>query len=338
MPIFRPRVIEVQSPPPTIVDTSNSRVRWRSQIVVRDPGLVLETPRGNPWTEHIAEVRFFTHQSMSPVEARRIALGSDASIRFRDGRSLNKQFSFEADGAAAALGFSIAVDGMCLRLRLPEALWSDLGDGSERAIRTARFHDLAVDGPYLEAVDNPFAREWLAHLLLAALSNEAIAKSISLRQSAENLANGTADLSLGQTLAIMFQSPVVDDANGQGNQQDRLRQDLAAFLADREVDAGLFRLAAILWTPVDAHWEPWLRARFAATVGAAAFSAILSLCPEIDGESLVVDIDAGRAKTMTFSPAKPAPRYGSAKCLPAAMVKSRRCCANMQRIRAASST
>ena len=229
VPIFRPRVIEVQSPPPTIVDTSNSRVRWRSQIVVRDPGLVLETPRGNPWTEHIAEVRFFTHQSMSPVEARRIALGSDASIRFRDGRSLNKQFSFEADGAAAALGFSIAVDGMCLRLRLPEALWSDLGDGSERAIRTARFHDLAVDGPYLEAVDNPFAREWLAHLLLAALSNEAIAKSISLRQSAENLANGTADLSLGQTLAIMFQSPVVDDANGQGNQQDRLRQDLSGF-------------------------------------------------------------------------------------------------------------
>jgi DEAD/DEAH box helicase/Helicase conserved C-terminal domain len=296
LPIYRPRVIKVQPPPPTIVDTSNSRLCWRSQIVARDPGLVLEAPRGSPWTDYIDEVRFFTHQSMSSVEARRMALGSDAGIRFRDGRSLNKEFSFEVDGAVAALGFSIAVDAMCLRLRLREALWSDLGDESGlryRAMRTARFHDQAVHGPYLEAVDNPFAREWLAHLLLATLSNEAIAKSISLREAAENLSNDTADLSLDQTLAIIFQSPVVDDANGQGNQQDRLRQDLAAFLTDRQVVTGLFSLAAILWTPIDVHWEPWLRARFVATAGGAAFSAILGLCPEIDGESLVVDIDAG---------------------------------------------
>ena len=119
VPIFRPRVIEVQPPPPTIVDTSNSRLRWRSQIVARYPGLVLEPPPGSPWSDHIAEVRFFTHQGMSPVEARRMALGSDAGIRFRDGRALNKEFSFEADGVVAALGFSIAVDAMCLKTPVP---------------------------------------------------------------------------------------------------------------------------------------------------------------------------------------------------------------------------
>ena len=286
----------MQPPPPTIVDTSNSRLRWRSQIVARYPGLVLDRLGAAPGADQIAEVRFFTHQGMSPVEARRMALGSDAGIRFRDGRALNKEFSFEADGVVAALGFSIAVDAMCLKLRFPEALWSDLGDeaGSRcRAMRTARFHDQAVHGPHLATVDNPFAREWLAHLMLATLSNEAIAKSISLRQAADNLASDTADLSLDQTLTIIFQSPVVDDANGQGNQQDRLRQDLAAFLADRLIVTGLFSLAAILWIPIDAHWEHWLRARFAATAGGAASSAIMSLCPEIDGESLVVDIDAG---------------------------------------------
>jgi len=51
--------------------------------------------------------------------------------------------------------------------------------------------------------------------------------------------------------------------------------------------------AATLWTPVDASWEPWLREWFASTVAAAALSAVLSLCPEIDGSGLVVDIDAG---------------------------------------------
>jgi hypothetical protein len=107
------------------------------------------------------------------------------------------------------------------------------------------------------------------------------------------LANDAANLGLDETLNILFQSPVVDDANGQGNVQDRLRQDLAAFIADPQVRSSLFSVASILWTPIDSHWEPWLRERFTATVAAAAFHAILSLCPEIDGDGLVVDIDAG---------------------------------------------
>lgn len=59
------------------------------------------------------------------------------------------------------------------------------------------------------------------------------------------------------------------------------------------VKSGLFNLATILWASIGLDWEPWLRQRFAATAGAAAFNAILSLCPEIDGEGLVVDIDPG---------------------------------------------
>ncbi len=57
--------------------------------------------------------------------------------------------------------------------------------------------------------------------------------------------------------------------------------------------AGLFRVAAILWTPITADWEPWLRERFTATVGAAAYQALLNLCPELDGDGLVVDLYAG---------------------------------------------
>ncbi|MET4483770.1 hypothetical protein ABIB66_008341 [Bradyrhizobium sp. F1.13.3] len=296
VPVYRPRVIAVQPPPANIVDTSNARLRWRTQIVARQAGLVLEAPQGSQWVRYVADVRFHTHQGLGPVELRRMALVSDATINFQNGSALLKEFSFEIAEAPAALGFSLAVDAISIRLRFPQAMWSDLGDESNvryRAIRTARFHDQALRGEYLEMVDNPFAREWLAHLLLASLSNEAIAKSISLQAAMANLAGGTAELSLQQTLDILFQSAVVDDINAQANVQDRLRQDLAALLADPKVNAGLFDLAAILWTPIVADWEPWLRERFTATVGAAAFSAILSLCPEIDGDALVVDIDAG---------------------------------------------
>jgi len=296
LPVYRPRSYSVQQAAPQIVDTSNARLRWRTQIVTREDGLVFSAPTGNPWASFVAGVRFQTHQGMAPVEARRMALGSDAAIRYQDGTSHIKAFSFEIAGVVAAIGFSIAVDALCVRLLFPDNLWSDLGDAEDpryRAIRTSRFHDEAVNGSYLASIDNVFAREWLAHLILATISNEAIAKSISLQEAVNNLANDSADLSLDQTLNILFQSPVVDDANGQGNIQDRLRQDLAALIADPQVRSSLFSLASVLWTPIDLHWEPWLREKFAATVAAAAFHAILSLCPEIDGDGLIVDIDAG---------------------------------------------
>jgi len=296
IPVFRPQALHVQPTPPNILDTSNAHLRWSTQIIGRTSGLVLEPPQGSPWTPLVVDVRFHTHQGLSPVEVRRMALGSEASLHFRDGSSATKRFDFEKDGAAAALGFSLAVDAICLRIRFPEPLWSNLGDETGaryRALRTGRFHDLARTGIQLSMVDNPFARAWLAHLLLAALSNEAIAKTISLEAAAENLAHGRADLTLEQTLDILFQSAVVDDAAGQANQQDKLRQDLAHLIADPAVRAGLFRLAAILWTPISEDWEFWLRDRFTATVGAAAHQALLNLCPELDADSLVVDLYAG---------------------------------------------
>lgn len=296
LPVYRPRALLVQQPPASVTDTSNARLIWRSQVVARREGLALPPPGASPWAGHIEEVRFHTHQNSSPVEVRRMAIGSHAEIRRLDGTSCRKDFSFEVRQAPAALGFSLDVDALCLRVRFPEALWQDpeLQAGPlARAIRTARFQSQAVSGPELAAVDNHFAREWLAHLLLAALSNEAMAGGVGMEEAAARLQKGLAGVGLGETLDILFQSPVVDDPSGQGNMQDRLRQDLAGHIADPVVRAGLFDLATVLWSPIGPDWEPWLRERFAATIAAAALDAILSLCPEIDSAGLVVDLDAG---------------------------------------------
>ncbi|MER8895962.1 protein DpdJ [Mesorhizobium sp. M0676] len=295
-PVHRPLRIITEQTPHNILDTSQARLEWRTQIVARASGLVLEMPQRDPWSSLVSEVRFFTHQNLAPVEVRRFAVASAAEIKYKNGSTAQKTFTFEADGNPAAVGYSLNTDALCLKLAHPEALWSSLGgEGSAlyRAMRTARFHHQATRGPYLASVDNVFAREWLAHLLLAALSNEAIAKSISLREAAENLATGVADLSLGATLTILFQSAVVDDADAHGNTQDKLRQSLSIHLANPAVVADLHSLAAILWTPVSQSWEPWLQERFSVTVAAAAMNAIASLCPDIDVDSLVVDIDAG---------------------------------------------
>jgi hypothetical protein len=295
-PVHRPLRIITQQTPPKVLDTSQARLDWRSQIVARASGLVLEMPQRDPWSNLVSEVRFFTHQNLAPVEVRRFAVASAAEIKYRDGISSQKTFTFEVDGDPVAVGFSLDTDALCLKLDYPDAIWSSLGSEDSalyRAIRTARFHHQATRGPYFASVDNIFARAWLAHLLLATLSNEAIAKSISLREAAENLATDRADLSLGASLTILFQSAVVDDVDAHGNTQDKLRQSLSIHLANPAIIADLHSLAAILWTPVGQTWEPWLQECFSATIAATAMSAVASLCPEIDVDSLVADIDPG---------------------------------------------
>ncbi len=49
VPVYRPRELRVTVPPPDVVDTSNARLRWRSQIVARTPGPTFRTPSGSGW-------------------------------------------------------------------------------------------------------------------------------------------------------------------------------------------------------------------------------------------------------------------------------------------------
>jgi hypothetical protein len=296
VPVFRPRRFRVVQPPGQVGDTSNARLSWRSQIVVRHLGHQLAAPSGSAWRRLLSGVRFHTHQATTAVEARRLALGSEADLRMRDGTSVLKSFRFIESGSPAAIGFSLPVDGLCLVLQHPHDLWRTLGgpeDPRARALRIARFHHEAATGAGLSSIDSVFAREWLGQLVVAAITSEAMAQSVSLHDAAVNLRQGAAVLDLRQTLNILFQSPIVDDANGQGNLQDRLRQDLAALIADPLILAALFQLAELLWEPIDATWEPWLRSRFSATVAAAAMRAVLALCPDTDESDLVVDLDDG---------------------------------------------
>lgn len=294
--VVRPRRLIAETPPSNVVDTSNARPIWRSQLVARLKGRDLGIPRGSDWSALVAEMRFFTHENHCPIETRRMSLGSNANILFRDGTSTTKEFYFEADGSRVALGFSIAVDALCMRLSLPEDLWENLGSPNGpllRALRTAYFLEQAKTGLQLASIDSVFVRDWLAQLLLATVTNEAIAKGIDLAAAANNLELGNADLDLDQTLAILFQSPVVDDPSAQGNLQDRLRQDLSDHLANPQTVQNLLSLARILHGNATREWEIWLRQRFSATIAAAALHAIQSLCPEIDTGDLVVDVDAG---------------------------------------------
>ena len=305
LPVHRPVAIRVVSPSREIMDTSNAILEWQTQIVATIHGVTLEPPAGSPWCSLITVIEGFRHADHRAVEIRRFSTGSNAEIRVQGDEGRRVHFTFMEQGQEVALGYALSVDALRFELELPDCLWPQVAASElqARAVRTDCYFEAAKSGEELGVVENPFAREWLATIYFSALTQEALGHQVELETADEAIAAGTATVGLKQVLGTLFQSSFVIDedggddgqpgSSGQDQDQDRLRRDLEMLLDQPEVLTALRQLGRLLWMPIDETWEPLLRRRFVATVAAAAYEAIGDLCPDLDSQGLVVDIDPG---------------------------------------------
>lgn len=297
--VFRPFEVRPVRPAQEIGDTSNAFLVWRSQFVANEPGIPLKIPDGSPWQAMLDELTCFRHAEHAPVQVRRFAVGSHADIRIQQGEGFRAHFEFVDQGQPAAIGYALSVDALRIAVRVPNDLWRRVQEQPdlERAIRTERFFDDATTAQALVGIENPFMRGWLTAVYFAALTQHALVRGVGLIEADKALAAGRGEIALPEVLESLFQSPSVNDSDPDSENEDsegpRLRRELEALLGRNDVFEGLRTLARNLWEPVDASWEPVLRRRFIATVGAATLEAMCDLCPEIDASSLVVDTDPG---------------------------------------------
>lgn len=299
LPVFRPVRIAPVAPPKVVSDSSNASLKWHSQIVAAVQPIWLSPPAGSLWDVIVPRIGFFTHSRHSPVEVRRFAVGALAEIGLGT-EKVRADTAFQANGKPAGLGARFDADGVVFQIRIPSGLHlSQASGGSEkwRALRAARFADLAWRGERLATVSSPFMREWLAQIYLSALTYEAIHCQVELTEADARLREGRASISLPDVLGLLFQSHVVEergDSEASGS-TDKLRQELDACLRDPSVVEELHGFGVMLWEPVEADWEPWLRGVYHSTLAAALLRSITDLCPGIEQEDLSVDLDRGPA-------------------------------------------
>jgi hypothetical protein len=306
VPVYRPVSMVVAAPPKNVKDSSNASLRWHTQLVPRIDPTWLSPPQGGIWPELVPKIGFFTHSRHAAVEVRRFSTGAESEIGVgRD--KVRMRTNFTREGAAIGLGATFAADGVVFQLNIPEALHARHASGSKkkwRALRTARFTDMAWRGVSLAMVDNPFAREWLAQVFMSALFFESLAGNRDLAGAARSLREGTAAITLPEVLGRMFQSQIVANAENETSNgpEDKLRQDLDALLKIPAVVDELHHFAAVLWDPIGEEWEPWLRAVYQATLAAALLRSITDLSPTIDPDDLSVDLDRGPTEGETSAP------------------------------------
>jgi DEAD/DEAH box helicase/Helicase conserved C-terminal domain len=298
VPTYRLLELRPSAPTPSINDTSNAMLIWKTQIVSNNDPLKIKIPKNCGWENDFDSIEFFLHNNQNPIEVRRFAIGSSATISLKNSDPCQKQFRFTKEGESVALGMNMDVDGVLFKLKIPENLWEDLnGHKSKkwRALRTVRYFDRAWQGDALSTLPNQFTRDWLAQIYLSTITYEALKSNNSFENSAKNVREGTSELNLQDILEVIFQSnKIADDQNegGDENNEDRLREELIFLLNQSNITNELEELAATcLWGKIDQSWQPWLKRHYTSTIAAGLFQSIENFCPNLDSEMLYVDID-----------------------------------------------
>lgn len=304
LPVFRPHAINVSLTPLNVQQSSNSFLRWATEIAPTAAGHDLDIPSGSRWLEILLSVSVHSHHLGLPVETRRFAVGANASVGRGQGQPIAQSLDFVyelADGATepAAIGFVADVDAIQITFAYPSNL-HELCMADERLVRglrAARFRELIRTTQILEGLANDFQRDWLSQIYLSAITAEALREQLTLQDAEAAIHTHSSTTTIREVLETILQwseiEPDDDDPVPPGNGElPRRLQELIALLNQVQTTEALHEAARVLWEGIGPEWESWLRARFKSTLGAALVEAAYSLCPRMDPGALVLDLRA----------------------------------------------
>lgn len=292
LPLMRPHSLALQVTPEDIRDSSNSQLRWLTQIVERGSAALMRLPRADPLAGWLQSTYFHLHAEHSHVEVRRAAVDADATVQFADGSEVRRRPRFvDAAGARVAIGAVYDVDAVRLDVAVPAGLEHPVA--GVRGLRTAYLAHLMKTDQVLLRHANVFQIDWLHEALEIMLVRAAVEAGGSLSAAYERVRPRLAHELVG-TMDVMFQRLDVLAGAGEGGQPpDRLKNRLSKLLEVAELRDRIAVLVPVLWQDLDEEFQAWLRARMLATLGQAAAVAARQMCPEHDPEGLLVDVEPG---------------------------------------------
>jgi hypothetical protein len=294
--LLNPAAIRLTTPPVEIPDMAYGSLDWRIDIETTGTPIELDIPARSPWAATIHSVEASAHRFGAPLQITRYATELNVDRRTTaDPYPTTHSMSYEGDHVG--LGFMLDVDGLRVDVRVPDIDLASHSDGAlMRALRPAWFEHCARNSVELTGLmPSTFHREWLAQLLVSALTAAAILDGRSLDDTLHDWSAVELRTRLHATAEEIFGTlPIGDDAAHQ--QSDGLLGDIDAYLGNPEVLTWLQVNADALWT--EGHspdFADWVAGRFLTTIGAGLIQAAQTTCPEHDASDLRIETSAGPA-------------------------------------------
>ncbi|NBE85424.1 protein DpdJ [Micromonospora rubida] len=288
--VVRPQVISLSEPPTDISDRSQGTPQWISEILVSAAGPIAGSiPNPSTWARKITSVGFATHAAGNPATTRRMTPGAQCETVTNNGQTTSSQVRYRIDGSPAALGFSLAVDGLRITVApLDVADAAVFAHLSSPAWRRIAFTTAVREDPSLNEIANIFQRDRLIAVYLTAFVLAGIDGTRAPQQIQQQLTNGAWAQDLANILQILYR-----DTSGTGVAipPQKLINALEDLSRDTSVRACLDRHAELLWTTDIAADTTSLAQRcYRDTLAAAILAAGQRACPDAQDTDLIVDV------------------------------------------------
>lgn len=330
--VHRPLVIQMQRTEQAtntrvekVDNTSRTALVWKSQFHPSE-GQPAAVAASIPLHRWIPELRFFTHNTGTPLRVQRFAIGSEGSIYIkpvrggvsgpREERRIRIRFTEPEDPSRpAAVGFEQDVDAIGFVCDLPDDLLEAVRRESAVDLRAPYFQHRVHSDPAL-AEYSVFDREWFAQVVLSVYVAVARTQGMHLGEAVEHCRTEPPQAwrkKVEKALEVIFQlsrsAPATDEdeldvsaEEADGSEEDsaaeplrpvRRRDQLLHDLTTPCVRECLADNARALYESPDDSWNPWLRERLRATLGYALLQACYEVAAEYQTAELYLDLDPG---------------------------------------------
>lgn len=298
----RPWVIDLTQSPSNVLPTSNAFLDWRSQLYNEHPGEVYDILPNSPLEKLVKSITFFTHNLRCPLHVRRFALGSNASVRFRNGdeHTIYIRFTDDTTGNPVAIGFEHEVDGILFECDISDEFRRNIlsGDGLH-ACRNAYFLHLVTNDTILLKFGNSFRLGWLGQIYLSLVLEKAMRQAITLAEATKECRLQINMEEIDQVLNAIFHVVDVEVEKAEDESKEdidkggRVHDAIRTLLNIDDVRKRLGELSDCLWKNPDAAFHEWLNRRLKATLGGAFLQACYQLSPQYQVGDLHLDIEGG---------------------------------------------
>lgn len=290
--VCQPDAAQAIHRPTQISDASSGTWQWQTLSRAQGQGEALPVRGDAPWKNVFHEARAFLHSNAEWLEMLRYAEESRFEMR-RQTQSIAGELRLQREvenGAPEreAVGFRLRVDGLRFVVSAEHlASPPQLSEAMLARFRADYFVSRLRATPVLRNLVNTFQAEWLAQTSLAMLGATALLQKKSLAAAQEAL-TGKRREAAEKVLEVIFQ---IRGINQRGEEEEsRLRKILLEFWDNPVVRDEIVRLECLLWIPLDADFDTWVRQRYVATLAQALRVAMVSMAAQVTEDDLAVDV------------------------------------------------
>jgi predicted RNA-binding Zn-ribbon protein involved in translation (DUF1610 family) len=300
--IKRPTVYHLTAIPLDLGSSSTAFPLWRSSfqpksIQTSEPQpFRLKLQRQSSWQDLIGEIEVYSQAMGTAIQVTRGLIGVQISHLRRRERFYRKMLFVEQSGdngdtESAGIGYTLDVDGLCIKYRTLDLIRLKRSPNWDSILRSSRpllyLHRLEQD-PKIQAYNlTPFELDWLWQIIRSALTAIAIETGKTLREARDVVERKFAK-TIEDTMNVLFQGQgVTEDDQAIGRVHDALNDRLH----NTDLKDALLHHAEVLWESYPEGLDEWLGLQYAASLGAAFYTALSNLVEDIDTADLRLDIE-----------------------------------------------